>query len=104
MDWLVDATEVEISERDWPVWVVAESIERFVEEARALTSCDKAFNDLPQHWAPLLQTSPVTVRLPFSSMERVVEPFWFLSNRPCGVPSSGASVKLKLLAKNRSPL
>lgn len=78
-------------------------MEKAVVEARVFTSLVREDRDLPKHWAPLLQTSPFIVRLPFWSIERAVLSFWFLSNRPWGVPSKGASVILQLLPKNRSP-
>jgi len=68
------------------------------------TLAESELIDLPKHCAPLPQMSPGTVRLPFSSMDNICEPLWFFNNNPWGVPSKGASVKLKLFAKNRSPL
>jgi hypothetical protein len=74
-DWLVDETEAESSDRDWPVEAVAERMERLVEEASELMSEDSALMDLPKHCSPLPQMSPPTVKFPFSSMESVVEPY-----------------------------
>ena len=65
MDWFAAERDTDMSESDWPVEAVAERMERAVEEATALISDDRALNDLPKHCAPLLQTSPATVKLPF---------------------------------------